>query len=172
MTKIPKFFVTQYIFSVLSDNTNVDLKISTEWNIWKNGVYVHKFTCNTGDLGSIPGSGRSLKKGMATYSNILAWRIPWAKGAWLATVLGVSELKMTDWLTHVHIHIHVYIYWVTKMRLKWMSMHIYMCVCAYICIYIIVSWEMIYLSFLSFPLFSILVLWYTSWPCSSKPIIN
>ena len=33
--------------------------------------------CNAGDPGSIPGSGRSLEKGMATYSSILAWRIPW-----------------------------------------------------------------------------------------------
>ena len=30
----------------------------------------------TGDLGSIPGSGRSLEKGMASHSGILAWRIP------------------------------------------------------------------------------------------------
>jgi len=29
------------------------------------------------DLGLIPGSGRSLEKGMATHSSILAWRIPW-----------------------------------------------------------------------------------------------
>ena len=35
--------------------------------------------CNVGDLGLIPGSGRSLKKGMATHSSILAWRIPWAE---------------------------------------------------------------------------------------------
>ena len=32
--------------------------------------------CNTGDLGSIPGLGRSLEEGMATHSSILAWRIP------------------------------------------------------------------------------------------------
>ena len=32
---------------------------------------------NAGDLGSIPGSGRSLEKEMATHSSILAWRIPW-----------------------------------------------------------------------------------------------
>ena len=32
--------------------------------------------CNSGDLVSVPGSGRSLEKGMATYSSILAWRIP------------------------------------------------------------------------------------------------
>ena len=30
---------------------------------------------NAGDLGSIPGLGRSLEKGMATPSSILAWRI-------------------------------------------------------------------------------------------------
>ena len=33
--------------------------------------------CNGGDLGSIPGLGRSLEKEMATHSSILAWRIPW-----------------------------------------------------------------------------------------------
>ena len=33
--------------------------------------------CSTGDLSSIPGSGRSLEKGMATHSSILAWRTPW-----------------------------------------------------------------------------------------------
>ena len=32
---------------------------------------------NVGDLGSIPGSGRSLEKEMATHSSILAWKIPW-----------------------------------------------------------------------------------------------
>ena len=33
--------------------------------------------CNAGDLGLIPGSGRSPpEKQMATHSNILAWKIP------------------------------------------------------------------------------------------------
>ena len=32
---------------------------------------------NSGDLNLIPGSGRSVEKGMATYSSILVWRIPW-----------------------------------------------------------------------------------------------
>ena len=35
--------------------------------------------CNGGDPGSIPGSGSSLEKGMATHSSILAWRIPWTE---------------------------------------------------------------------------------------------
>ena len=34
---------------------------------------------NAGDLGLIPGSGRSPEEGMATHSNILAWRIPWTE---------------------------------------------------------------------------------------------
>ena len=33
--------------------------------------------CSAGDLGSIPGLGRSLEKGKATHSSILGWRIPW-----------------------------------------------------------------------------------------------
>ena len=35
--------------------------------------------CSAGDPGSIPGSGGSLEKGMATHSSILAWKIPWTK---------------------------------------------------------------------------------------------
>ena len=33
--------------------------------------------CNAGDLGSIPGLGRSPGEGKATHCSILAWRIPW-----------------------------------------------------------------------------------------------
>ena len=36
-------------------------------------------TCNAGDPVSIPGSGRSLEKGMATHSSILAWKTPWTE---------------------------------------------------------------------------------------------
>ena len=38
--------------------------------------------CNAGDtgvMGLIPGTGRSLEEGMATHSSILAWRIPWTE---------------------------------------------------------------------------------------------
>ena len=34
---------------------------------------------NAGDMGSIPGFGRSLEEGTATHSSILAWRIPWTE---------------------------------------------------------------------------------------------
>ena len=35
--------------------------------------------CNAGDPSSIPGSGRSPGKGIATHSSILVWRIPWTE---------------------------------------------------------------------------------------------
>ena len=34
---------------------------------------------NAGDMGSIPGLGRSLGEEIATCSSILAWRIPWTE---------------------------------------------------------------------------------------------
>ena len=48
--------------------------------------------CNAGNLGLIPGLGRSLGgEGMATGSSIVAWRIPMDRGAWWATVHGVTK---------------------------------------------------------------------------------
>ena len=47
--------------------------------------------CNVGDLGSIPGSGRSLEEGMATHSSILAWKNPMDRAAWWATAHGVTK---------------------------------------------------------------------------------
>ena len=35
--------------------------------------------------------GNFLKKEIATHSNVLAWRIPWTRGAWWATVSGVAK---------------------------------------------------------------------------------
>ena len=40
-----------------------------------------------------------LEEGMATHSSILAWRIPMDKGAWWATVHGVSK-SLTQLSTH------------------------------------------------------------------------
>ena len=34
---------------------------------------------SAGDVGWIPGSGRSLEKEMATHSSILAWKVPWTQ---------------------------------------------------------------------------------------------
>ena len=40
---------------------------------------VKNLPANAGDPSSIPGSGRYLKKEMATLSSILAWRILWTE---------------------------------------------------------------------------------------------
>ena len=34
---------------------------------------------NAGDVGSIPGSERSLEEELAIHSSILAWQIPWTR---------------------------------------------------------------------------------------------
>ena len=52
------------------------------------------------DVGSIPGSGRSLEEEMATHSSILAWRTLWKEGgAWWAAVCGVAMLKSCSLLS-------------------------------------------------------------------------
>ena len=46
------------------------------------GLAVKNLPANAGDsgeMGSIPGLGRSLEEGMATHFSILAWRIPWTE---------------------------------------------------------------------------------------------
>ena len=55
---------------------------------------VKKSTCYAGNLGFIPVLGRSLEKGMATHSSILAWSIPGLYGPW-----GCKELDMTERLS-------------------------------------------------------------------------
>ena len=55
-----------------------------------------KSACNARGPGLIPRSGRSLEKGMATHSSILAWRIPWT--VLQATTHGVAESDTTEWL--------------------------------------------------------------------------
>ena len=44
-----------------------------------------------------------LEKGMATYSSILAWRIPWTEEPGGLQSLGLKELDTTERLTHTHI---------------------------------------------------------------------
>ena len=59
--------------------------------------------CNAGDLGSIPGSGRSLEKEMALHSSILSWEISWTERILLGYNLwGCKELDTTEWITHIH----------------------------------------------------------------------
>ena len=52
-------------------------------------------SANGGDVryaGLIPGSGRSLEKGMTTHSSILAWRIPWIEEPGRNQSLGLKRI--------------------------------------------------------------------------------
>ena len=43
------------------------------------GSVVNHWPANVGDMGSIPGWGRSPGEEMATHSSILSWEVPWAE---------------------------------------------------------------------------------------------
>ena len=53
--------------------------------------------------GSVPELGRSPEGSMATHSNILTWRIPMDRGAWWATVHGVTKSQTTECQSTAHV---------------------------------------------------------------------
>ena len=70
-------------------------------------------TGNLRDIGSIPGSGKSSGKGMATHSSILAWRIPWTEEPGRLQSMGSQRVThdcATNTHTHTHTHIYIHIY--------------------------------------------------------------
>ena len=58
-------------------------------------------SCNAGDLGSIPGSGRSLEKEMATHSSIHVWKILWTKEPGGLQSMGLQRVGH-EWATSLH----------------------------------------------------------------------
>ena len=71
------------------------------------GSEVKASACNAGDLGSIPGSGSSLEKEMATHSSILAWRIPWMEEPGGLQSMGLQRVR-NDWATSLSLSHHRY----------------------------------------------------------------
>ena len=61
--------------------------------------------CNAGNAGFILGLERSPEGGMGTHFSILAWEIPWRRGAWWTIVHGVARVthKWSD-LAHTRMH--------------------------------------------------------------------
>ena len=60
--------------------------------------------CNAGDSGSIPGSRRSPREGIATHSSILAWKIPWTEEPGGLQSMGLQRLG-----DYIYIYIYIYI---------------------------------------------------------------
>ena len=63
-----------------SIKNNLSIIVSNVLNGFPAGSVVKNLPANAGDagdMGSIPESGISPEKEMATHSSILAWRIPW-----------------------------------------------------------------------------------------------
>ena len=73
-------------------NPHLHVDIYTKLDIGSSEVKAS--ACNAGDLGSIPGSGRSLEKEMTTHSSILSClENPMDGGAWWATVHGIAKSR-------------------------------------------------------------------------------
>ena len=67
------------------------------------GAEVKASACNVGDLGSIPGSGRSPGEGNGNPLQYSCLKNPVDRGAWWATVHG-SQRVGHDWATSLHFH--------------------------------------------------------------------
>ena len=76
--------------------------------LWQNLLMLWDFTggsdgeesaCNVVDPGLIPGSVDPLERGMAAYSSILAWRIPWTEEAGKLQSMGLQRADITERLT-------------------------------------------------------------------------
>ena len=74
-------------------------------------------TCNAGDLGSIPGWGRSAGEGYGTHSSLLAWSIPWTEKP------GGLQRVGYKWVTHTFTFSMAWIHGPTTNRDKHSLIH-------------------------------------------------
>ena len=69
-------------------------RLGLSW--WLSGK---EFTCNAGDMGSIPGLGRSPREGNSSLFQYFAWEIPRTEEPGGATVHGVTKESDTTLAT-------------------------------------------------------------------------
>ena len=65
---------------------------------FQGGSVVKNLPANTGDLSSIPGSGRSPGVGHGNPPNILTWEIPWTEEPWGLQAMGLQRIRHS-WAT-------------------------------------------------------------------------
>ena len=78
----------------------MDLKTISQLLDFLIGSDCKKSTCNAGNPGSIPGSGKSPEEGNGYPLQYSCLENSMDRGAWVATVHWVMELDMTERLTH------------------------------------------------------------------------
>ena len=69
---------------------------------------VKNLPANVGNSGSVPGLGRSLGEGNGNPLQYSCLENPMDRGAWQATVNGITKESDTTELTHTHTHRHTY----------------------------------------------------------------
>ena len=84
------------------------------WAMYNGGSDSKQPACSTRDPGSIPGSGRSLERGMATHSSIPTWRIPWTEETGGLQSMRSQRVKHS-WATK---HTNEYSLWVMTKKKK------------------------------------------------------
>ena len=66
------------------------------WGGFPSGSLLKVPPANTGDMGSIPGSGNSLEEEVTTHSSIRAWKISWTEEPGGLQCMG-SQTVRHDW---------------------------------------------------------------------------
>ena len=65
-------------------------------SLFSGGSDSKEYMCNEGDLGLIPGSGRSLGEGKGNSLQYSCLENSMVRGAWQATVLGVAKTRLSE----------------------------------------------------------------------------
>ena len=83
----------------------LSISSAVEGHLGPDGSHGKESACNGGDLGSIPGSGRSSGAGNGNPLQDSCLGNPMDRGAWQATVHRVA--RSWTWLSDYHFHFHI-----------------------------------------------------------------